>query len=53
MNRNGTSELVHRKHRTVDEVLKSIDAVSMESVDRLIAKILKAEPAISIIGPSE
>ncbi len=51
MNRNGTSELVHRRHRSVDEVLASIDAVSMESVDRLIAKILKAEPAISIIGP--
>ena len=51
MNRNGTNELVHRKHRSVDEILDSIDAISMESVDRLIAKILKAEPAISIIGP--
>ena len=51
MNRNGTSELVHGKHRSVDEVLAAIDAVSMESVERLIAKILKAEPAIAIIGP--
>ncbi|CAM5570983.1 Peptidase M16 OS=Lysinibacillus sphaericus OX=1421 GN=LS41612_17575 PE=3 SV=1 [Lysinibacillus sphaericus] len=50
MNRNGTSELVHRRHRSVDEVLASIDAVTMESVIRLISKILKAEPAISIIG---
>ncbi|GLC87351.1 M16 family metallopeptidase [Lysinibacillus piscis] len=53
MNRNGTSELVHGKHRSVDEVLASIDAVSMESVNRLIAKILKAEPAIAMIGPIE
>ncbi len=51
MNRNGTSELVHGKHRSVDEVLTAIDAVSMASVERLIAKILKAEPAIAIIGP--
>lgn len=51
MNRNGTNELVHRKHRSVDEILEAINAISMESVDRLIAKILKAEPAISIIGP--
>ncbi|MEG0448235.1 MAG: pitrilysin family protein [Lysinibacillus sp.] len=51
MNRNGSNELVHRKHRSVDEILDAIDAISMESIDRLIAKILKAEPAISIIGP--
>lgn len=51
MNRNGTNELIHGKHRSVDEVLASIDAISMESIDRLIEKTLKADPAIAIIGP--
>lgn len=53
MNRNGTNELIHRRHRSVDEVLANIDAISMEQVDELIELILKAEPAIAIIGPKE
>ena len=53
MNRNGTNELIHRRHRSVDEVLANIEAISMEQVDELIELILKAEPAIAIIGPKE
>ena len=52
MNRNGTNELIHRRHRSVDEVLENIDAISMQEVDELIDLILKAEPAIAIIGPN-
>ena len=52
MNRNGVNELVHQGvHRSVDEILQRIDAISMESIDVLIEQILKAEPAIAIIGP--
>lgn len=51
MNRNGVNELVHQQHRTVDEVLAKIDAISMETVDELITQILLTAPAIAIIGP--
>lgn len=51
MNRNGINELVHRNHRSVDEVLAKIDAISMDAVNNLITDILLQEPAIAIIGP--
>ncbi|WP_431029514.1 M16 family metallopeptidase [Lysinibacillus sp. LZ02] len=51
MNRNGMNELVHGQHRSVDDILARIEAISMESVDELIEHILKEEPAIAIIGP--
>lgn len=51
MNRNGVNELIHRNHRSMDEVLAKIDAISMESMDELITKILLNVPAIAIIGP--
>ena len=53
MNRNGVNELIHRNHRSVDEVLAKIDAITMESMDELITKILLNEPAIAIIGPEK
>ena len=51
MNRNGTNELIHGRHRSVDEILQRVDNISMESVDYLIDLILTKEPAIAIIGP--
>ncbi len=51
MNRNGVNELIHQQHRSVDEVLANIDAISMDTIDELITKILLNEPAIAIIGP--
>ncbi|MCH7320984.1 insulinase family protein [Solibacillus sp. MA9] len=51
MNRNGVNELIHQHHRTVDEVLAKIDAISMDTIDELITEILLTEPAIAIIGP--
>lgn len=51
MNRNGVNELIHQNHRSVDEVLAKIDAISMETIDELITQILLSEPAIAIIGP--
>lgn len=51
MNRNGVNELIHQNHRTVDEVLTKIEAISMETIDELITQVLLTEPAIAIIGP--
>ncbi len=51
MSRNGVNELIHGTHRSVDEVLASIDAISMDTINDLITQILLAEPAIAIIGP--
>lgn len=51
MNRNGVNELIHQHHRSVDEVLTKIDAISMDTIDELITEILLTEPAIAIIGP--
>lgn len=51
MNRNGQIELLHRKHRSVDEILTDVDAVSMESIDRLIQTMFTVDPAVVIIGP--
>lgn len=50
MSRNGRNELVHRRHKTIDEVIAGIDLVSMEKVEQLIEKILGAEKAVAIIG---
>ena len=53
MNRNGTNELVHGRHRSVDEVLAGIDEISMSTINDLITDILLKEPAIAIIGPEK
>lgn len=50
MSRNGKIELLHRKHRTVDEILDEIDKVSMEAVNRLIQNMFSVDPAIAVIG---
>lgn len=50
MSRNGRNELLHGRHKTIDETIAEIDLVSMDKVDRLIESILNVEPAVSIIG---
>lgn len=50
MSRNGRNELIHRRHKSIDEILADIDEVSMDKVDELIQSILSTDPAISIIG---
>ena len=51
MTRNGVNELIHGQHKTVDEVLANIDAITMDMINDLITDILLEEPAIAIIGP--
>lgn len=53
MSRNGKIELLHRKHRTVDEILGNIDKVSIDAINRLIHKIFTVQPAVAIIGADE
>ena len=51
MTRNGVNELIHGEHKSVDEVLEKIDAITMDMINNLITDILLSEPAIAIIGP--
>ncbi len=53
MTRNGVNELIHGNHKSVDEVLAQIDAITMDMINELITVILLAEPAIAIIGPEQ
>ncbi|RKQ19845.1 M16 family metallopeptidase [Ureibacillus endophyticus] len=50
MSRNGRNELNTKRHKTMDEIIADIDAVSMEKVNYMIETILGTDPAISIIG---
>lgn len=50
MSRNGRNELVHGSHKTIDETIADIDAVSMIKIDHLIDTIFTSQPAIAIIG---
>lgn len=50
MSRNGKNELVHGRHKTIDETISEIDSVSMDKIDSLIDSILSTEPAVAIIG---
>jgi len=51
MSRNGKNELLYGTHRTLDEVVESIDQVTLVSVMQLTNKIFSHEPAISVIMP--
>ncbi|MFC7685366.1 M16 family metallopeptidase [Ureibacillus sp. GCM10028918] len=50
MSRNGRNELIHGRHKSVDEIISEIDEVSMDKVNDLINAILSVDPAISKIG---
>ncbi|WP_261132910.1 pitrilysin family protein [Bacillus sp. Marseille-Q3570] len=52
MSRNGKHELLLRKHRSLDEILQSIDDVTKENVDTLIRKIFTEDFSSSLISPS-
>jgi predicted Zn-dependent peptidase len=53
MSRNGKNELLFGKHRSLDEVSKTIDEVTLDSVQELAKEIFAHEPAISIIMPKK
>lgn len=51
MHRNGESELLMRTHRTVEEVVARIDAVTKEAINQIAAQIFSGKRAVSIILP--
>jgi predicted Zn-dependent peptidase len=51
MSRNGKNELLLRKHRTLDEIVESIDRVSLESVNRVIERVFTDQFAVALISP--
>jgi len=53
MSRNGKNELMLNRHRTMDEVIERIDAVTLNSVKKVAEKVLTEEFAVSLISPNE
>lgn len=51
MNRNGRNELLLQKHRTLDDIIKEIDAVDLQTVQTIIEKIFTNNKATAIIKP--
>ncbi|GGN49987.1 MULTISPECIES: M16 family metallopeptidase [Oceanobacillus] len=50
MSRNGRNELLLKRHRSIDEIIKEIDAISHSSVRNVIDHVFKSKPAIAIIS---
>lgn len=53
MSRNGKAELIYGKHKTIDDVIAGVDAISMEACQELIEEMLTKERAIAIIQGTE
>ncbi|MUK89865.1 insulinase family protein [Ornithinibacillus sp. L9] len=51
MSRNGKNELLLKRHRTLDEMIAEIDAVSHDSIQEVIHKIFEKEPSTALIAP--
>jgi predicted Zn-dependent peptidase len=51
MSRIGKSELVYGQHLSVDTVLDTIGAVTLDEVRAVATGILAAEPATAVVGP--
>ena len=53
MHRNGNNELIIGEHRTEDEILKLVQAVTVEQVAQMASQLLGKKPAISILSPKQ
>ncbi|WP_059105213.1 M16 family metallopeptidase [Shouchella shacheensis] len=53
MSRNGKNEMLLQEHRTLDELVKDINNVSIEQVNDLARRLLEEKPAVSLISSSE
>lgn len=51
MSRNGRNELLLKRHRSLDEIIRQIDAVDHDSVNKVIQNLFHSSPAVSIITP--
>lgn len=53
MHRLGKNELYLQKHRTIDEIIKRIDAIQMSDLERVTNHIFAGAYSAAIIGPIE
>ncbi|MCK0470802.1 pitrilysin family protein [Halalkalibacter sp. APA_J-10(15)] len=53
MSRNGKNELLLNQHRSLDEMIKEIDRVELNTVNQLASSILTKNPSISLIQQNE
>lgn len=51
MSRNGKSELLLNRHRTLDEMIEEIDAVDHTSVKNVIKSVFEQQPSTALIAP--
>lgn len=51
MSRNGKNELLLKQHRSLDEILESINEVTEESVNELGRKLFSTAPSVSLVSP--
>ncbi|WAA10763.1 M16 family metallopeptidase [Fervidibacillus albus] len=52
MSRNGKNELYFKKHRTLDETIQLIDAVTTEEVNAFVRKIFTKPFSLAVINPT-
>ena len=53
MSRNGRNELLLKKHRTLDEMIQEIDAVSHESIKEVIKLTFETTSSMALIAPKQ
>ncbi|MFZ3576654.1 M16 family metallopeptidase [Virgibacillus sp. DJP39] len=53
MSRNGRNELLLNRHRTMDDMIKEIDAVDHGTIQSVIETIFKSEPSTALIAPKQ
>src|SRR5690625_2959106 len=51
MSRNGKNELLLKRHRSLDHMIKEIDAVTEETVQSVIKLIFNQEPSLALVAP--
>lgn len=52
MSRNGRNELLLQRHRTLDEIIKEIDAVNHQSIKQVIKQVFDNSPSSALIAPA-
>ncbi|MDA7025810.1 pitrilysin family protein [Bacillus sp. CLL-7-23] len=52
MSRNGKNELLLGKHRTLDEMLETLNAVNLERVNRLVKQLFTDDYSMALISPT-
>ncbi|RDW17791.1 M16 family metallopeptidase [Oceanobacillus chungangensis] len=53
MNRNGRNELLLQRHRTLDEMIREIDAVDHQSIQKVIESTFNQPASTALIGPDK